>query len=161
MIRNTVRECRTRIKALLRNSTEEHPKMCSPARLSVAAPRQEGRTLPVEMQTSSETVRGAAAGALRIARMWVRWIAVKLNSGRMAVEAIVPESRSGQTRVPSGVMIEGARQEIPATGDIKVCHLPEPAVVEVVEVAADAADKRPGTTQPILNGGNSRDVTDQ
>jgi hypothetical protein len=69
MTRNTVREYHTRIKALLRSSIEGHPKMCSPARLSVAVPRQEGRTLPVEVLTSSETVQGVAPGALRIARM--------------------------------------------------------------------------------------------
>ena len=68
-------------------------------------------------------------------------------------------------------MIEGARQGIPAAGGIKACHLRDPAVVveaaqvaeavEEVEAAADAADNRPGTTQPILNGGNSHDAADQ
>ena len=143
--------------------------MFSLARLSVAAPRQGGRTLPVEMQTSSETARGAAAGALRIARMPVRWTAVTLNSGGTVVESIVAEASSGKTRAPSEVMIEGARQGIPAAGGIKVCHLRDPAVVVeaaqvavvVVEAAADAADNRLGTTQPILNGGNSHDATDQ
>ena len=81
----------------------------------------------------------------------------------------MPEARSGQTRVPSEVMIAGARQGIPAAGDIKACHLRDPAavvcrevVVEVVAAAADAEeDSRPGTTQPILNGGNSHYATDQ
>jgi len=143
--------------------------MFSLARLSVDAPRQEGRTLPVEMQTNSETGRVAAAGALRIARMPVRWTAVMLNSGGTAVESIVAEASSGQTRAPSEVMIEGARQGIPAAGGIKACHLRDPAVVVeaaqvavvVVEAAADAADNRLGTTHPILNGGNSHDATDQ
>jgi len=142
--------------------------MCSLARLSVVAPRQEGRTLPVEMQTNSETARGAAAGALGIARMPVRWTAVMLNSGGTALESIVAEASSGQTRAPSEVMIEGARQGIPAAGGIKACHLRDPAVVEeaaqvvvvVVEATADVADNRPGTTHPILNGGNSHDATD-
>jgi hypothetical protein len=66
-------------------------------------------------------------------------------------------------------MIAGARQGIPAAGDIKACHLRDPAVavcrevvVEVVEAAADAAeDNRPETTQPILIGGNNHDATDQ
>ena len=130
------------------------------ARLSVAAPRQGGRTLPVEMQTSSETVRGAAAGALKIARMSVRWTVVQLNSGKIAVESIVPGAGRGQTRAPSEVMIEGARQGIPATGGVKACHRAKPAV-GVVEAAADAADNRLGTNQPILNGGKSHNATDQ
>jgi hypothetical protein len=134
--------------------------MFSLARLSVAAPRQGDRTLPVEMQTSSETARGAAAGVLRIARMWVRWTVVQLNSGGIAVESIVPEAGIRQTRAPSEVMIEVARREISATGDVKACHRPEPAV-EVVEVEADAPDNQPGTTQPILNGGKSHNATDQ
>ena len=47
---------------------------------------------------------------------------------------------------------------------VKACHLPEPAAVAEaaqaaepeadVEVAADAADNRSGTAQPLLNGGN-------
>jgi hypothetical protein len=134
--------------------------MCSLGRLSVAMLRQEGRTLPVEMQTSSETDRAAAAGALRIARMPVRWTVVQLNSGEIAAESIVPEAGSGQTKAPSEVMIEGDRRGISATGGVKACHRPEPAVA-VVEAAADAADNRPGITQLILNGGKSHNATDQ
>ena len=112
------------------------------------------------MQTSSETGRGAAAGALKIARMSVRWTVVQLNSGGIVVESIVPEAISGQTRAPSEVMIEEARQGIPATGGVKACHRAEPAV-GVVEAAADGPDNRPATTQPILNGGKRHNVTDQ
>jgi hypothetical protein len=100
--------------------------------------------------------------------MPVQWTAVTLNSIETAVESIVPEASSEQTRAPSEVMIEGARQRIPAAGGIKACHLRDPAavvcreVVVVVAAAADAEeDSRPGTTQPILNGGNSHDATDQ
>jgi len=99
--------------------------------------------------------------------MPVQWTAVTLNSIETAVESIVPEASSEQTRAPSEVMIEGARQRIPAAGGIKACHLRDPAAVaccEVVVVAAAAdaeEDSRPGTTQPILNGGNSYDAADQ
>jgi hypothetical protein len=65
-------------------------------------------------------------------------------------------------------MIKAAGQGIPAAVGIKACHLREAAVVvcrevvaAVVEAAADAEDNRPGTTQPILNGGNSHNATDQ
>jgi len=44
------------------------------------------------------------------------------------VESIVAEASSGQTRAPSEVMIEGARQGIPAAGGIKACHLHAPEV---------------------------------
>jgi hypothetical protein len=99
--------------------------------------------------------------------MPVQWTAVTLNSIETAVESIVPEASSEQTIAPSEVMIEGARQRIPAARaskhDIFAIQL---AVVyrEVVVIAAAAdaeEDSRPGTTQPILNGGNSHDATDQ
>jgi hypothetical protein len=100
--------------------------------------------------------------------MPVQWTAVTLNSIETAVESIVPEASSEQTRAPSEVMIEGARQRIPAARaskhDIFAIQLAVVyrEVVVVIAAAADAEeDSRPGTTQPILNGGNSHDATDQ
>jgi hypothetical protein len=55
--------------------------------------------------------------------------AAGLNSEAAAAELIVLEVSSGQTRAPSEVLIEEARQGIPATEEIKACHPPEPAVV--------------------------------
>jgi hypothetical protein len=58
-------------------------------------------------------------------------------------------------------MIEETRQGITVAGVSKACPHLELAVA-VVEAAADAAeDSRPGTTQPILIGGNSHYATDQ
>ena len=90
--------------------------MRSLARPSVAVPMQAGRTLPVEMQTRSETDRGVAAGVLRIARLPVRWIVVKLNRGGIAVESIVPEAGSGIICL-MGVGHGGAIPKIP-TADL-------------------------------------------
>jgi len=84
----------------------------------------------------------------------------------------VLEVSSGQTRAPSEVLIEEARQGIPATEEIKACHPPEPAVlveaaqvaveaVVAVVVAAGAGDSRPGITQPLLNGGKSHGAAHQ
>jgi hypothetical protein len=104
------------------------------------------------MQTSSVIVRGAAATALRIAGMPVRWTAVLLSNEETAVESIVQEARSGQTGAPFQVMIAEARQGISVTEGTKACHLPEPAVVVLVVAAAAAADNRAGTTQLLFKG---------
>jgi hypothetical protein len=55
--------------------------------------------------------------------------AAGLNSEAAAAELIVLEVSSGQTGAPLEVLIEEARQGIPATEEIKACHPPEPAVV--------------------------------
>jgi hypothetical protein len=111
--------------------------MCSLARLSVAVPRQEGRTLPVETQTSSETAQGADGRNPRLAGTQVRWAAVGLSRGKTAVESIVLEVGSGQTKAPSEVMIEGVRRRLRAAVAVKACHpLQEGEVlVRVVEAA--------------------------
>jgi len=122
--------------------------MYNPARLSVAVPRQEGRTLPAEVQIStvivqrragrtaaveaeirSAIVQRAAGKALRAAEARVRWTVVGLSSEAAAAVSIALEASRRQTGAPSEVMTEGARREIPATADIKACRRPDPAVV--------------------------------
>jgi hypothetical protein len=107
--------------------------MYSPGRLSVAVPRQDGRTLPVVVQTNSVIDQRAAGRTPRLAGTRVRLTAVGPNNEAAAAESIVLEASSGQTGAPSEVLIEEARRRISVTEEIKACHPPEPAVVvEVV-----------------------------
>jgi hypothetical protein len=84
----------------------------------------------VAVQTNSVIDQRAAGRTPRLAGTRVRLTAVGPNRRKAAAaELIVLEASSGQTRAPSEVLIEEARQGIPATEEIKACHPPEPAVV--------------------------------
>ena len=151
--------------------------MRSPGSPSVDAPRREGRILPVEAQTNLRAAQGAGGRTQRLAGTRVPGAAVGLSREKAALDWIVPEAGRERAVTPSQVMIRGARRGIPATGVTRACHLPDPGVVaeaapaevadevaevadEVAEVEEDAA-KRPGTVQPLLNGGDIHDAANQ
>jgi hypothetical protein len=119
--------------------------MCSPARISVVVQKPGGRTLPVAVRTNtvtaqqadgrtrtvgvrSATAQRAAGRTLRLAGMQGRLTAVGLSSEAAAVESIVLEASSGQTRALLEVLIGEARPGTTATEETAACHPPEPAV---------------------------------
>jgi len=64
--RSTVRAYPIGTRLALRSSTEELPEMRSPGRPSVDAPRQEGRILLVEAQTTLRAAQGAGGRTPRL-----------------------------------------------------------------------------------------------
>ena len=124
------------------------------------APRQEGRTLPVEAQTTLRAAQGEGGRTQRLAGTQVPGAAAGPSKEKAAVDWIVLEPRRERTGAPSEVMIGVAIRDNPATGVIRACHLPGPGVVAgaaiaavreaEVEAVADAADNRPGTAQPLF-----------
>lgn len=147
--------------------------MRSPGSPSVDAPRREGRILPVEAQTILRAVPEAGR-TQRLAGTQVPGAAVGLSREKAALDWIVPEDGRERAVTPSQVMIRGARRRIPATGVTRACHLPDPGVVaeaapaevpevedEVADEVAEDAAKRPGTVQPLLNGGDIHDAANQ
>jgi hypothetical protein len=95
----------------------------------VDAPKQEGRILLVEAQTSSVTAQGADGRTFRIAGTRGPLTGLRASNEEILPALIGALPISVRTRGLSGVMSEEARLGITAIEDVKACHPPELAAV--------------------------------
>ncbi|MGB6011507.1 MAG: hypothetical protein WBI57_09600 [Desulfobacterales bacterium] len=126
--RSTERECLTGTSQRLRNSTGEHLGKRSPEKPSVAAQRQEDRTLPRVGRTSSVTVQLAAGRTFRVVQVLARLTAARLSNEKAPADSNGQKPGSALIKTLSEATNEEVRRGNPAIGAVKACHLHAPEV---------------------------------